>query len=150
MSNSDDAIAVTLNGPWIGETMGCDSPAHLWEITITTFGEGFRYARIATRWEGEAKQSHFHPDVVVKRGKALLEFHTGVRSVWVGAQHFVIPEWDTNNIRGNVGPTYDVVFSRPGVPELSAKDVYQRYIAMKKMKKTKVAVPRKRKKVKQL
>ena len=52
--------------------------------------------------------------------------HTGL-AVLVDASHFVMASWDTNDMRGHVGPSYDVVFSRPGVAELNARDVWRRF-----------------------
>ena len=95
-----DTAALTFSGPWIGEAIGCDSPAHVREIEVSG-----RSLRIRTRWEGDA-----------------------VKAVPVDPQHFVIPGWDTNDTRGGIGPAYDVVFSRPGVAELSALAAYRRYL----------------------
>jgi hypothetical protein len=39
----------------------------------------------------------------------------------------VIQKWDTNDIRGGKGRAYDVIFSRPGIAELSAVEAYRRF-----------------------
>jgi hypothetical protein len=51
------------------------------------------------------------------------------KAVLVGTQHFVIVGWDTNDTRGNLGPHYDVVFSRPGLAELQATEVWEAFNA---------------------
>jgi hypothetical protein len=50
-------------------------------------------------------------------------------AVLVDSQHFIIPGWDTNETPNNAGPAYDVVFSRPGLAELVAHEVWLRYKA---------------------
>lgn len=108
-------------GPWIGETIGYDSPAHIWEIRVRA-----SRLEIRTRWEGEAGWEVMYAEVTTDpAGFAIGER----RAVLVDAQHFVIPGWDTNDTRGGIGPAYDVVFSRPGIAELSAHHAYRRFIA---------------------
>jgi len=118
-----DNTALSFSGPWIGETMGCDSPAHVWEIEVM----GHRL-RIRTCWEGHARQTDM-PGQLVDGEPAFVLGDTSdegdvVKAVLVDPQHFVIPNWDTNDTRGGTGPAYDVVFSRPGVAELSARAAY--------------------------
>jgi hypothetical protein len=105
-------------GSWVGQTQGCDMPAHLWEITL--FGP---HLRIHTRWEGETESVQFigrlvpgEPAFTVSKSKATL----------LDRQHFVIPGWCSNDRRKSEGPSYDVIFSRPGIAELTARAVYQR------------------------
>ncbi len=108
-------------GPWIGETIGYDSPAHIWEISVRA-----SRLEIRTRWEDESGWELMYAEVT--DGPA--GFSIGEqRAVLVDSQHFVIPGWDTNDTRGGVGPSYDVVFSRPGIAELSAHQAYQRFVA---------------------
>jgi len=122
---SDEFHPHYFTGRWIGETQGYPMPAHIWEITQQPYG-----LLIATRWEGEAKVVTFFAQLVSgepafiipgseKRSKATL----------VDKQHFVIAGWCTNDARGGSGPDYDVVFSRPGIAELTARQAYTRYLA---------------------
>lgn len=111
-------------GPWIGETMEHDSPAHVWEISVVG-----SMLHITTKWEGEGSRTPIYgmplenePAFRIERKKAVL----------VDAQHFVIAGWDTNEVRGGKGPHYDVVFSRPGIAELGAQEAYRRFKAMSK------------------
>jgi hypothetical protein len=110
-----------LAGRWIGETQGCDSPAHLWEIEQ----QGDRLI-IRTRWESGRNETRLDGRLIPDEAA----FRIGtMRAVLVDALHFVVPGWDTNDIRGGVGPAYDVVFSRPGLPELTAGAAYARWRA---------------------
>lgn len=111
-------------GPWIGETMGHDSPAHVWEITVVG-----SMLHIHTQWEGEGNRTPMYgmplenePAFRIERKQAVL----------VDPQHFVIAGWDTNDVRGNKGPHYDVVFSRPGIAELGAQEAYRLFKARQK------------------
>ncbi|GAB4196506.1 MAG: hypothetical protein OHK0022_14060 [Roseiflexaceae bacterium] len=106
-------------GEWVGETQGCEMPAHLWSIRQ----EGRRLL-ISTRWEGELVSTEFSGFL----NSSGLGFAVGgSQAVLVGPMHFIIPGWCTNDKRGGVGPSYDVVFSRPGLAELSAHSVWLRY-----------------------
>jgi hypothetical protein len=118
--NNAEATAALFTGRWIGETQGSDSPAHVWEIS-----QRGRYLTIETRWEGQTS-------VARMAGEALADEQAFVlgekKAVLVDAQHFIIRGWDTNDIRNDTGPDYDVIFSRPGIAELSAHDVWLKYI----------------------
>ncbi|MCW1966639.1 MAG: hypothetical protein KIH69_000800 [Anaerolineae bacterium] len=117
-------------GTWIGETQFDStethlkaSPAHLWEIR--QWGDT---VSIESRWEGEDAVAQLNgllsPDqksFVYIGDKRRFEAHL------LDTQHFIIPEWDTNDIRGYTGPDYDVVFSRPGVAELTAHAAWLKY-----------------------
>lgn len=108
-------------GRWVGETMSYDSPAHIWDIT-----QRGRTLFIRTRWENElgttALIGYLKDDDKTFTLKGKREFTARLAD----PQHFWIPEWDTNDIRGGEGPNYDVVFSRPGLAELSAKEVWRK------------------------
>lgn len=111
--------SLRFQGTWIGETQGIEMPAHLWEIQQ----RGDRLT-IETRWEGEKGS--------IRLNGQLRPDGTGFRigtqeAILIDAQHFVIPGWDTNEVRGGVGPAYDVVFSRPGIAELTAGRAWRRY-----------------------
>lgn len=118
MSERDPAPR--FSGQWIGATQGQPMPAHIWEISQ----RGQRLT-IATRWEDGTAVGVF---------SALLEGEDGFsiaggkfRAITLGAQHFVVPSWDTNDTRAGNGPHYDVVFARPGIAELAAGTIYLRY-----------------------
>ena len=97
-------------------------PAHLWEIR-----QHGQYLYFQTRWEGEAETTRFYGRVLDDRpGFTLGDDFT---ATLVDPQHFIILGWCTNDKRGGIGPDYDVVFSRPGVAELMAQAVWQRYRA---------------------
>ncbi|HEU4322057.1 MAG TPA: hypothetical protein VFS21_02810 [Roseiflexaceae bacterium] len=118
MSDQHDSD-LRFAGQWVGETQGCEMPAHLWSIR-----QQGRRLSIQTRWEGELLSTEFFGFV-----------DAGGQGFWIGGSqailldpmHFIIPDWCTNDRRGGVGPSYDVVFSRPGLAELSATAVWQRY-----------------------
>jgi len=114
-----------FTGRWIGETVGCESAAHIWEVT-----QRGQRLDIQTRWEGETQvtsmSARLRPD-----GKSFT-INTSRRKFngpLIDAQHFVIWEWDTNDIRGYEGPHFDVIFARPGIAELTARAAYERALA---------------------
>ena len=115
------ATALEFAGEWVGETMGCDMPAHVWEIRVI----GDTLIDIHTRWEdktaGHRMSGYF--DVLI----GAFSLGDGFTVVRLDPQHFVLPGWDTNDTRGGQGPHYDVVFSRPGIAELSARRLWERW-----------------------
>ena len=111
-----------FTGRWIGETQGYPMPAHIWEITQ----QGV-WLHIATRWEGESRVATFLGQMVPNE----LAFMLGSapsKAILVDKQHFVVAGWCTNDKRGGTGPDYDVVFSRPGIAELTARQAYAQYL----------------------
>jgi hypothetical protein len=118
-------------GPWIGETMGHDSPAHVWEIKPAG-----RTLHIFTQWEGEMSVAPAYSATLLAGEPAFVFPYMAhgreMKAVLIDPQHFVIAGWDTNDTRGGIGPDYDVVFSRPGIAELGAQDAYRRFIAEKR------------------
>lgn len=112
---------IRFSGTWIGETQGCEMPAHLWEIRQ----HGWRLT-IHTRWEGEGEDEggYFYGHVLDGQPAFRVSDFT---ATLVDPQHFIIPGWCTNDKRGGVGPAYDVVFSRPGLAELTAQAVWLRH-----------------------
>jgi hypothetical protein len=109
-----------FSGQWVGATQGYPMPAHIWEITQ----QGARLT-IATRWEDGPQVQRFQARLLPDgSGFALGD---RFRAVALSPQHFVVPGWDTNDARSGSGPHYDVLFSRPGIAELSARAVYERY-----------------------
>ncbi len=114
---------VRFDGIWIGETQGYDMPAHHWEIQ-----QNERYLRIATRWEGEPANSRNTFTAWIVEGEAAFTINS-FKAVLVDPQHFIIYGWDTNDKRSGVGEAFDVVFSRPGIAELTAHAVWLRHPA---------------------
>ncbi|NJM39981.1 MAG: hypothetical protein HC853_03995 [Anaerolineae bacterium] len=119
-----------FTGNWIGETMSQDGKAesrgHLWEIKRSN-----DTLIIGTRWEGELVQSGYF-SAKVPYGSPSFELRTDSHTFMatlVDSQHFIIRDWDTNDVRNNQGRNYDVVFSRPGLAELNAQEVWQQHKA---------------------
>lgn len=110
-------------GSWIGETQGFDgSPAHLWEISVPSPASP-QELLIKNRWEGENFMRTLHGAMAPGE----LAFRVGrFKAMLVDREHFWIPGWDTNDSRNHEGPDYDVIFSRPGLAELSAKSVWMK------------------------
>ena len=103
-------------------------PAHIWEITQQGFG-----LMVSTRWEGETKVATFFCRLIPNQRAFLLPGDKRCRATLIDKQHFVVPSWCTNDARGGVGPDYDVVFSRPGIAELTARQTYAQYLAQIKV-----------------
>jgi hypothetical protein len=118
------AAGAWFSGRWIGETQGWEMPAHIWDII-----DRGSYLYIVTRWEDETHVATFYGQLLPDEDAFLIGQSKAMR---VDAQHFWIPEWDTNDTRGGVGPNYDVVFSRPGIAELAARQVWLRVRETKK------------------
>ena len=111
--------ASAFAGPWIGETIGHDSPAHVWEIRVVG-----GMLHIETQWEGGAQRTPIYGMPLKDAPAFTIE---GKQATLIDAQHFIIAGWDTNDVRGGKGPHYDVVFSRPGIAELGAQEAYRRF-----------------------
>lgn len=118
--------AALFAGRWIGETQGYDAPAHVWDISV----RGTQMT-IESRWENETTRTRMHGKVSADTDGFLVGVST---AVLVDSQHFIIAGWDSNDTRGGEGPAYDVVFSRPGLAELQATDVWQRWLADRESK----------------
>lgn len=113
-----------FEGRWIGETIECDSPAHLWHIKLRG-----TWLEIQTVWEGhETIGRPMRANLVAEEPAFEIETANKIfRAVLVDPQHFIIEGWDTSDMRNNEGPDYDVVFSRPGIAELSAVQVWEHW-----------------------
>jgi hypothetical protein len=107
-----------FEGRGIGATQGCDMPAHVWQIT-----QRGRSLTIETQWEGEGAGRVMRMYGRVVPDEPAFTLGDEFRATLVDPQHFIIPAWDTNDTRGGEGPHYDVVFSRPGIAELTARAV---------------------------
>ena len=57
------ATALEFAGEWVGETMGCDMPAHVWEIRVI----GDTLMDIHTRWEDKTEVEPIKKTVVEPR-----------------------------------------------------------------------------------
>jgi hypothetical protein len=121
---SDEAKNISpdaFTGQWVGETQGWDMPAHLWEIR-----QQGDYLSIMTRWEGESRSGNFYARILPD--KSAFEI-TGLKNhniaILIDKQHFVIQGWCSDRTAsGERQNSYDVIFSRPGIAELSAKAAY--------------------------
>jgi hypothetical protein len=118
--HQDHVQYARFEGRWIGATQGCDMPAHVWEVT-----QRGRSLTIETRWEDAGRVTRLYGAVVP--GEAAFTLGDQFRATLVDPQHFIIPAWDSNDTRGDQGPHYDVVFSRPGIAELSARAVWLKH-----------------------
>jgi hypothetical protein len=94
-------------------------PAHIWEIAHS----GQRIT-IDTRWEDGTHVTRLYGELLPGAQAFKLDNFT---ATMVDAQHFIIPGWDTNDTRGGDGPSYDVVFSRPGIAELTAHKAWLKH-----------------------
>ena len=106
-----------FSGRWIGESQGVDHPAHIWEIRQV--GE---YVEIDNMWEGEPSFRPMSGRLV--QGQAAFDLSDVYRAVMVDPQHFIIAGWDTLYNGDELIAKYDVVFSRPGIAELMAHQVW--------------------------
>lgn len=120
---SDEFQPHYFTGRWIGETQGYPMPAHIWEISQQGYG-----LMISTRWEGKTEVAGFWAQLVAAERAFLISGSKPFKAILVDKQHFVIAGWCTNDVRGRIGPDYDVVFSRPGIAELTARQAYSRYL----------------------
>jgi hypothetical protein len=107
-----------FSGRWIGETQGYEMPAHIWDIA-----QHGALLVITMRWENETSASRMDARVLADEPAFTIGSH---KATLVDPQHFIIPEWDTNDTRGGEGLAYDVVFSRPGIAELTATAIWRR------------------------
>ncbi len=122
MSPDDLPIsAASFTGQWIGETQDLDMPAHIWEITL----QG-PYLSLTTKWEGETESSTFFAEMVPGKPSFKILQADEATATLLDKQHFVIPDWVWRHRKNPDGSkaSYDVVFSRPGIAELTARSVY--------------------------
>jgi hypothetical protein len=124
LSQEENSVTLaSFTGQWIGETQGYDMPAHLWEIT--QYGD---YLHLMTRWEGESTSARFQAQLVPGEPSFQILYMGGEggKATLVDKQHFVIPGWCWGTTRvkdGKIGE-FDVVFSRPGIAELTGRAAY--------------------------
>lgn len=130
-------------GRWIGETQGCERPAHLWEITQHPYSPNLLYIdarrennpQVTTHVAHLRGQDGFaiNPTTglwALKPARSAILSHTpDFKAVLVDSQHFIILGWDLDDAPNQESSAYDVVFSRPGLAELVAHEVWLRYKA---------------------
>jgi hypothetical protein len=119
----DEVQSHLFTGRWIGATQGAPMPAHIWEITQQAFG-----LTVSTRWEGGTDVASFFGRLVPGEPAFTISGSKNFKAVLIDKQHFVIGGWCTNDARQGTGPDYDVVFSRPGIAELTARQAYANYL----------------------
>jgi len=145
MNPSQSSLSkIRFIGRWIGETQGREMPAHLWEIIqssyspylLTILASQENTPQVTTHVAHLRSQDSFvvpYQPVIrfsIDPSRQALDSQTpDFIAVLVDSQHFIIPGWDTNKTPNNAGPAYDVVFSRPGLAELVAHEVWLRYKA---------------------
>jgi hypothetical protein len=117
MSEDVRAQAWQFNGRWIGESQGVDRPAHIWEIRQV--GD---YVEIDNMWEGDPSFRPMSAHLV--EGEAAFDLSEVHRAVMVDPQHFIIAGWDMLYDGEELIAEHDVVFSRPGIAELTAHQVW--------------------------
>ncbi len=112
-----NAQSCQFDGRWIGETQEVDRPAHIWEIRQV--GE---YVEIDNMWEGDKSFRPMRGRLL--EGEAAFALSNVHHAVLVDSQHFIIPGWDSLYEGDKLVAEYDVVFSRPGIAELMAHQVW--------------------------
>jgi len=117
MSEDTRAPSWQFDGRWIGESQGVDRPAHIWEIRQVG-----KYVQIDHMWEGDPWFRPMTGQLV--EGQAAFDLSDTQRAVMVDPQHFIIAGWDTIYDGDKLIAEYDVVFSRPGIAELTAHQVW--------------------------
>jgi hypothetical protein len=114
------AQAWQFNGRWIGASQGADRPAHIWEIR--QIGD---YVEIDNMWEGDPSFRGMNGHLV--EGQAAFDLSEEHRAVMVDPQHFIVAGWDEIFEGEKQIAAYDVVFSRPGIAELTAHQVWSEW-----------------------
>jgi hypothetical protein len=122
-------ILAAFTGQWIGETQGYDMPAHIWEIT-----QQGNFLFLRTRWEGETTYAHFYASAVPGEPSFEISGTDNGKATLVDKQHFVIPGWCWGTLSEKDGKkgNFDVVFSRPGIAELTARAAYLKSLEARK------------------
>jgi hypothetical protein len=102
----------SFTGQWIGETQGIEMAAHIWEIH-----QQGNLLVLTTRWEGETEAETFYARLVPGEPAFQIMVPDENKATLLDKQHFVILGWCWDG-------RYDVIFSRPGLAELTARAVY--------------------------
>jgi hypothetical protein len=119
----DEVQPHLFTGRWIGTTQGAPMPAHIWEIMQQGFG-----LMVSTRWEVGTNVVTFLGRLVPDEPAFTISGSKLFKAILIDKQHFVIRGWCTNDARQGIGPDYDVLFSRPGIAELTARQAYANYL----------------------
>ncbi len=99
------------------------SPAMVWRITHV--GQHvFVYPRGEAAQSEEGYFSGTVADDCLSFSLYGLPGQRGVADV-IDADHFYVSGWDRDDLGGTSSPGFDVVFSRPGLPELCARKVWE-------------------------
>jgi len=114
-------IHSVFEGRWIGETMGYEMAAHLWDISRRN-----ALLILKTRWEGE-KQAAKITGHGIRGETAFHIYKKKFKAILLDQQHFIVPGWVAHPDKA--GARLDVVFSRPGLAELKAVQVWEKYKA---------------------
>jgi len=117
MSEEVRAQSWQFTGRWIGESQGVDRPAHIWEIRQV--GD---YVEIDNMWEGNPSFRTMTGHLV--EGQAAFDLSDVHRAVMVDPQHFIVAGWDMLYDGDKLIAEHAVVFSRPGIAELTAHQVW--------------------------
>jgi hypothetical protein len=123
MMSDNESNANLFTGRWVGETQGVTMAAHIWEISR----QG-NMLLLNTRWEGRSRVVRFQAQIVDGEQAFMMGGSKSVKATLIDKQHFIIPGWCTNDARNGEGPDFDVVFSRPGIAELTAGQAYAKYL----------------------
>jgi hypothetical protein len=114
--------AFDFSGQWVGESMGRETHAWLWRIAVHGAAV-FIYPR-----DEAGIEVGYLSGQLAASGDAFSLYdqraYGGVARV-LGADHFLLRGFDTHE-----GSAHDVVFSRPGLPELGARALYRAHAAL--------------------
>jgi hypothetical protein len=104
------APSLTLAGTWIGATREEDV-THIWRV-VQRGQSAFIYATVNDRGAENYYSARIEPDCLLINGSP------HAVATFVDADHFVLSRWHEER---------DMLFSRQGLPELSANDAWLRY-----------------------
>lgn len=123
MIDTNKAIpAIAFQGRWIGETQGCETAAHLWEITLNG-----SHVTIKCCWEGEVSTGALHGTLLPDEPAFAID---ACKATLIDAEHFVIAGWVGQHAGDRNAPgdaPYNVAFARPGLAELTNASAYRRW-----------------------
>jgi hypothetical protein len=102
--------SIALAGTWIGATRE-DDVTHVWHV-VQRGESAFIYAMVNERGAENYYSARIKPDHLLINGSS------HAIAWFVDADHFVLPCWHDER---------DMLFSRQGLPELSADDAWLRY-----------------------
>jgi hypothetical protein len=109
-----------FSGQWVGESMGRETQPWLWRIAVHGVA-----LFIYPRDEAGVEVGYLSGQLTASSDAFSLydqRAYDGVARV-LDPDHFLLAGFDAHNGHAN-----DVVFSRPGLPELLARTVYRAYV----------------------